>query len=167
VTSDNKTEKTVKDVASRCSESVNVGKLLDTSVLSNTMGFEGQERAPIFFRSKSTITLLANSKQLLDCPQVNQSLARVPIEYVVLKNLKKDSDPQLPVTDAYFSMPLYHLLNQEQINFNSPDLPHDDLEFLCQRYSDEAAFVTGDESAAELREVQFRHLLNLRTKNEL
>ena len=43
----------------------------------------------------------------------------------------------LPITDSYFSMPLFQILNEEMINFDSPDLPKDNLEFLCERYSDE------------------------------
>ena len=110
---------------------------LDNSVLSNTTIFDGPEKPPIVFRNKSKISLLSNYKELLSCMQVSQSLTKVPIEYVELKNLKASSDYGLPVTESYFSMPLYQILNDEMINFNSPDLPKDDIDFLCERYSDD------------------------------
>ena len=45
---------------------------------------------------------------------------------------------QFTITDQYFAMPLYQLLNEEMIDFDKPELPRDDLDFLCQRYSSEA-----------------------------
>ena len=79
----------------------------------------------------------------------------MPLEYVVLMNLKSSDDPVTPVTDSYFAMPLYQLFNEEMINFDSPDLPKDDLEFLCQRYSDEKALDCEDNTSKETKEVWF------------
>jgi hypothetical protein len=98
------------------------------------------EKKPISFRNKSKISLSSNYEKLLDCPQVNQSLTKVPIEFVVLHNLKASDDPLIPVTEGYFAMPLYQVLNDEMINFDSPDLPSNDLKFLCERYSDDTIF---------------------------
>ena len=107
------------------------------SVVSTVPGEDPLEiREPILFRNLSKISLLNYAEKLLDCPQVNQSLSRVPIEFVVLKNLKSKEDPMIPVTESYFAMPLYHVLNEEMINFDSPDLPNNDLPFLCDRYAD-------------------------------
>lgn len=100
-------------------------------MLSQTLIMDAPEKATVSFRNKSKISLLSNYEKLLNCPQVSQSLTKVPIEFVELKNLKSDEDPNLPITDSYFSLPLYQILNQEMINFDSPDLPKDDLEFLC------------------------------------
>ena len=36
-------------------------------------------------------------------------------------------------------MPLYQILNEEMIDYDKPELPRDDLNFLCQRYSSESA----------------------------
>lgn len=92
---------------------------------------DGEIREPISFRNKSKVFLLNNYKELLNYQQVSQSLSKVPIEYVELRSLKLESDTPMPITETYFSMPLFHLFNQEMINFNSPELPVDDLEFLC------------------------------------
>ena len=63
-------------------------------------------------------------------------------------------------------MPLFHLFNQEMINLNSPCLPVDDVEFLCQRYSDEAVMdFEEDETAAVKKDTWYQHLLSLRESN--
>ena len=36
-------------------------------------------------------------------------------------------------------MPLYQILNEEMVDYDKPELPRNDLEFLCQRYSSEEA----------------------------
>ena len=72
----------------------------------------------------------------------------------------------LPVTESYFSMPLYQILNEEMINFDSPDLPKDDLEFLCQRYSDERILESPDMTPRERKETWFAHLVQLRESNQ-
>ena len=127
---------------------------LDTSAISLAPR-DGVEKAPVAFSNKSKVSLRKNYGKLLDCPQVGQSLTKVPLEYVELKNLKASEDPALPITETYFAMPLYQLLNEEMINFDSPDLPKDDLDFLCQRYSDDLYLDTPDLSAKERKEIQF------------
>lgn len=72
----------------------------------------------------------------------------------------------LPVTESYFSMPLYQILNEEMINFDSPDLPKDDLEFLCQRYSDERILESPDMTPRERKETWFALLVQLRESNQ-
>lgn len=62
---------------------------------------------PISFRNKSKMYLLGNSKALLEQQQVDQSLTQVPIEYVVLRKFRLDSDPNMPMTETFFSMPLH------------------------------------------------------------
>ena len=127
---------------------------LDTSAISLAPR-DGVEKAPVAFSNKSKVSLRKNYSKLLDCPQVGQSLTKVPLEYVELKNLKASEDPALPITETYFAMPLYQLLNEEMINFDSPDLPKDDLDFLCQRYSDDLYLDMPDLSAKERKEIQF------------
>lgn len=105
-------------------------------------------------------------RKLFDCQQVNQSLAKVPIEYVTLKNLKGSQDPYQQVYETYFSIPLFQLLNDEMINFDSPDLPVDDLPFLCARYSNEPALLDDVNSPQEEKETWHEHLLALRERNE-
>ena len=122
-------------------------------------------RKAISFRNKSRVSLHSYFESLLDCQQVNQSLSKVPSEYIVLHNLKEDEDPIMSVTEAYFSMPLYQLLNEEMINFDSQELPKDDLPFLCERYSDEQVFVEDDSPPKERKQVWFDHLLRLRETN--
>ena len=63
-------------------------------------------------------------------------------------------------------MPLYHVLNDEMINFDSPDLPSNDLKFLCERYSDDAIF-DADLTQQEKKGAWFKHLVNLREVNEV
>ena len=57
---------------------------------------------------------------------------------------------QFTITDQYFSMPLYQIFNEEMIDFDKPELPRDDLEFLCQRYSPEV-LEHSEEMSAEKR----------------
>ena len=71
----------------------------------------------------------------------------------MLSNLKINEDPMLPITENYFAMPLFQILNEEMINFDSPDLPKDDLEFLCERYSDEPYMDSPDLTDKERKEV--------------
>lgn len=47
-------------------------------------------------------------------------------------------------------MPLYQIFNEEMIDFDKPELPRDDLEFLCQRYSPEI-LEHSEEMSAEKR----------------
>ena len=72
----------------------------------------------------------------------------------------------MPITETYFSMPLFHLLNPEMINLNSPCLPVDDIEFLCQRYSDEQLMgLDEDENPEVKKDAWYQHLLYLREMN--
>ena len=132
---------------------------LDTSILSDKtieVVDESESNHPrISFQNKSKVSLIQNHANLLNCPQVNQSLSKVPLECVVLKNLKASEDPMLPITDSYFSMPLFQILNEEMINFDSPDLPKDNLDFLCTRYSDDKYMDESELSTLERKEIQF------------
>jgi len=35
------------------------------------------------------------------------------------------------ITDQYFAMPLYQIFNDEMVDYDKPELPRSDLEFLC------------------------------------
>ena len=84
---------------------------LDTSIISDKtveIAYESESDRPgISFQNKSKVSLIQNHANLLNCPQVNQSITKVPLECVVLKNLKSSEDPMLPITESYFSMPLF------------------------------------------------------------
>ena len=115
--------------------------------------FDGPVRPPIYFRNKSRVSLLSFYKSVFEHTQVDQSLSKVPIEYIELKNLKVNKYFEVPITESFFSMPLYQILNDEMINFDSHELPRDDLDFLCHRYSDESYLDTPDLTASERKEL--------------
>lgn len=81
---------------------------------------------------------------------MDQKLSEVPIEAIYL--VQHGSGPNAgawgekpsswSITDQYFSMPLYQILNEEMIDYDKPELPRDDLNFLCQRYSSESVEIT-------------------------
>lgn len=62
-------------------------------------------------------------------------------------------------------MPLYQVLNQEMIDYDKPEIPRDDIEYLCERYSSEEAKLSEDMSKKERQEALFNHLMELREEN--
>ena len=62
-------------------------------------------------------------------------------------------------------MPLYQILNEEMIDFDKPELPKDDLEFLCKRYSSEECKLSDGIGKQEKQQIVHRHLMELREQN--
>lgn len=99
------------------------------------------------------------------------SIADVPAETIYLQlhgttgHQWSDRLNLFTITDQYFAMPLYQVLNEEMINFDNLELPRDDLEFLCDRYSAQKADISADLSKQEKQELLYRHLIELREDN--
>ena len=100
-------------------------------------------------------------------------MSKVPLEVITLQvqstngSAWNDRLNQFTITDQYFAMPLYQLLNDEMIDFDKPELPRDDLEFLTQRYCS-LSKVDGDESSMtrqEKQEAYFHLFMRLREEN--